>query len=285
MTVELRGPVAVIRLDRAAKRNSLSAELMADLDAGFSGLPDEVRVVVLAGQGDHFCSGLDLSEQVKAEPFQSVLYSRAGHALFGRIQGGGRPVVAALHGAVIGGGLELAVCAHVRVAETNAFYQLPEGRRGIYVGGGGSVRVARIIGEGRMTEMMLTGRRLNADEGHSLGLSHYLVEPDKAFRKALELAEAIADNAPISNYMMINVLGAVADMSAEAGLLTEAMAQAVTLTSDDAREGMQAFLQKRQASFRGAPGGGLGPSIENGRPPSHAERNSDTVAQPESREG
>src|SRR6202020_3651428 len=99
------------------------------------------------------------------------------------------PVVTAMQGALIGGALEVATATHVRVADATAFYQLPEGRRGFYVGGGASVRVAKIIGSGRMVEMMLTGRRLDAEAGERLGLSHSLVEPGKALDKGMELCD------------------------------------------------------------------------------------------------
>jgi enoyl-CoA hydratase/carnithine racemase len=160
-------------------------------------------------------------------------------------------VVAALQGAVIGGGLELASATHIRVADDTAFYQMPEGRRGIFIGGGGSVHLARIIGAGRMVEMMLTGRVFNADAGERLGLSHYLVAKGKALGKAIELAELVAGNAPIPNWLVIQALPRIADMASADGLWTESIAQALSLTSEDAREGMKAFLERRKIDFGG----------------------------------
>ena len=122
------------------------------------------------------------------------------HRVFERIEFGRVPVVAVLHGAVVGGGLELAAAAHVRVAERSAYYALPEGSRGIFVGGGGSVRLPRLIGVSRMMDMMLTGRVYDAEEGQALGLSHYLVEPGKGLAKGIELAKRIAGNAPLTNF-------------------------------------------------------------------------------------
>jgi enoyl-CoA hydratase/carnithine racemase len=154
-----------------------------------------------------------------------------------------------MQGAVMGGGLELATTAHVRVAEPSTMYQLPEGRRGIYVGGGASVRVARIIGPGRMTEIMLTGRRLDADEGQQMGLSHYLVETGEAFDKAMELAETISGNAPLANKMMLNTIQRVDRMGESEGYFVESLASALTQASEDAQEGMRAFLEKRDIRF------------------------------------
>ena len=167
-----------------------------------------------------------------------------------RIQFGGLPVVSALTGAVIGGGLEIAAATHVRVAAPSAIFQLPEGRRGIFIGGGASVRVGRILGADRMTEMMLTGRTYSAEEGLALGLTHYVVEEGGALARARELADRIAGNAPLSNYVMIQALARIEDMSKADGLFTESLAAALTHTSPDAVEGLKAFLEKRDPSFR-----------------------------------
>jgi len=215
----------------------------------FTSFPPGIRAVVLSANGKHFCAGLDLSEHQMAAPFPSTLYARQGHEIFNRIQYCGRPIVSAMHGAVIGGGLELVCATHIRVADRTAFYELPEGRRGIFLGGGGTVRISRLIGADRLTEMMLTGRRLDAAEGQHIGLSHYLVEPGQALSKAIEIAENVAGNAPISNYMMLNAIPMIAQMPPEAGLFTESVAQALTLTSEDAVKGMNAFLQKKGVSF------------------------------------
>jgi enoyl-CoA hydratase/carnithine racemase len=147
---------------------------------------------------------------------------------------------------VIGGGLEMAACAHVRVADETTFYQLPEARRGIYVGGGASVRVTRIIGASRIVEMMLTGRKYDAIEGERLGFSHYVVEAGGALKRAIELANTIAENAVIPNYLITQAIPRIADMSANDGLFTESIAQAISLTSVDAKNGIDKFLRRRQ---------------------------------------
>src|SRR5690606_13153441 len=116
----------------------------------------------------------DLSEQVKREPHEVMAHSQNWHRVTGLIREGRVPVVAAMAGAVMGGGLEIAACCHVRVAETGARFRMPEGQRGIFVGGGATVRVSAIIGADRLTEMMLTGRSYDADEALALGLAHYV---------------------------------------------------------------------------------------------------------------
>jgi (methylthio)acryloyl-CoA hydratase len=246
---EIDGAVAIVTLNRPERRNAFSHALGDALDAAFGSLPDQVRAVVLTGAGPHFCAGLDLKEHKEIEPFEAVKFSRSSHALLNRMRDCGRPVIAAMQGAVIGGGMEIACQAHVRVADETTFYQMPEGRRGIFVGGGASVSVAKIIGTDRLIEMMLTGRRYDAQEGGRLGLSHYVAAPGQALATALDIARNVAQNAPISNYMILNALQHIAEMPAAAGYFTESLAQAMTLTSDDAKSGMEAFLQKRSASF------------------------------------
>jgi (methylthio)acryloyl-CoA hydratase len=249
LLIERQGAIAIVTINRAAKRNALSEEMWRLLKETFESFEPEIRAVILTGAGQHFCAGLDLAEHRHRQPFESIAMSRLGHATCEAIQFGGRPVVTAMHGAVIGGGLEIAAATHVRVADTTTFYQLPEGRRGFYVGGGGSVSVARITGSGRMIEMMLTGRVLDAAAGERLGLSHYLVEPGKALDKAVELAGIIAKNARIPNYLIIQAIPRIEKMAAAEGLWTESVAQALSLTSEDARAGIDAFLKKQKIDF------------------------------------
>ena len=176
LRAERRGKVAVLTLMRAAKRNAIDDATVAGIEAFFSALPEDIGAVVLNGDGEHFSAGLDLSELSERDVRAGIEHSRSWHRAFQHIEFGKAPVVAVLHGAVIGGGLELAAAAHVRVAERSAFYALPEGSRGIYVGGGASVRLPALIGTSRVMEMMLTGRTHNAEEGHAIGLSHHPVE-------------------------------------------------------------------------------------------------------------
>ena len=246
---ELRDRIAVLTLNRPEKRNAINDILIQDLHRFFSAPPSDALAVILKGNGDHFCAGLDLAEHRERDVAESFEHSRYWHRTFDLIQYGGLPVIAVMHGAVMGGGLELATTAHVRVAEPSTIYQLPEGRRGIYVGGGASIRVARVIGPGRMTEMMLTGRRRNAEEGQELGLSHYLVGDGEAFKKAIELADTITGNAPLANKMMLNTIQRIDRMGESEGYFVESLASALTQTSEDAREGMRAFLEKRKIRF------------------------------------
>jgi enoyl-CoA hydratase/carnithine racemase len=247
--VSRMGSVRVVTLNRPHKRNALNEAVFAGLKQAFERVEPDVRVTVLAGSGSDFCAGLDLAEHQHREPFESVKFAREGHDIFAKIQFGATPVISVLTGAVIGGGLEIAGATHIRVADKTAYYQLPEGRRGIYVGGGASVRISKIIGSGRMIEMMLTGRKMDAQQGQDLGLSHYLVDEGQALAKAMELADIVAGNAPIPNYMILHAIPHIEDMSAADGLFTESLAQALSLTSSDAKAGIEAFLNRRKISF------------------------------------
>lgn len=247
--LDIRDEIAIVTFNRPDRRNAYSRAIADGLAKAFSNLPDPVRAVVLAGAGKHFCAGLDLKEHKEVEPFEAVQFSRFNHDLLLRMRNCGRPVIAAMQGAVIGGGMEIACQAHIRVAEESAFFELPEGRRGIFVGGGASVSVSRIIGADRMIEMMLTGRRFDAYEGERLGIVHYVVGEGEALDKAIEIARKVAQNAQISNYMILNALQNIDEMPAAAGYFTESIAQAMTLTSRDAKSGMEAFLHKRAIEF------------------------------------
>ena len=250
LKITIDGAVAHMRLNRPTKRNALNDTLIAQIDTFFGTLPDAVGAVVISGEGQHFCAGLDLSELTERSVAQGILHSRGWHAVMDRIQFGGPVTISAMTGAVIGGGLEMATATHVRIAEPSVMFQLPEGRRGIFVGGGATVRVGRIIGPDRMVEMMLTGRKYGAEEGLALGLTHYSVGEGEALPLARKLARQIAGNAPMSNYFMINALARIDDMSRADGLFTESLAAALVQTTPDAEEGLRAFLEKRAPRFR-----------------------------------
>jgi enoyl-CoA hydratase/carnithine racemase len=154
-------------------------------------------------------------------------------------------VVAVLHGAVVGGGLEIAAACHVRVAERSAYYALPEGSRGIFVGGGGAVRLPRLIGVARMMDMMLTGRAYSAEEGQAMGLTTYLVDQGAGFEKGLELAQRIAGNTAVTNFAVTHVLPRIADSDRQAGFAMEAQISSMAQTDGEAKSRLKDFLEKR----------------------------------------
>ncbi|GGC97729.1 crotonase/enoyl-CoA hydratase family protein [Undibacterium terreum] len=242
LSVALYGAVAVVSLDRAAKRNALNDVTIAELRTFFETLDSGIKAVVIQGSGEHFCAGLDLSEVRGRSAAEAMFHSRSWHHAFERIQFGRVPVISVLKGAVIGGGLELAAATHIRIAETSAFYALPEGQRGLFVGGGGSVRIPRLVGVPCMMDMMLTGRVLDAEEGLRAGISQYLVAPGQGLEKALALAQKIAANAPLTNYGVLHVLPRVVEQSIQDGMVTEALMAAVAQSDPDTQDRLTAFV-------------------------------------------
>jgi enoyl-CoA hydratase/carnithine racemase len=231
VTYELAGSVALIGLNRADKRNAISEAVIDQLRSAVLRAHEEANVAVLFGHGSNFSAGLDLAEALKratGEIKQPRKRRRHNwHEVFDQIARGPIPFVAALHGAVVGGGLELASAAHLRVCDETAFFGLPEGQRGIFVGGGGTVRIQRIIGTTVMMDLMLTGRLLNAQEGLTEHIVRYVTPAGQVLAKAKELADRIAQNTIETNWKIIQVLPRVQDMSHDDGLFVEQLNSAM----------------------------------------------------------
>ncbi|OGA32229.1 MAG: enoyl-CoA hydratase [Betaproteobacteria bacterium RIFCSPLOWO2_12_FULL_62_13b] len=255
ITYELEGEVALIGLNRPDKRNAMSPQLQEQLRETVLRAGEEAKCGVLFGHGENFCAGLDLrwaadqwsNERKPHRPYDARIDAREP------IARGNIPFVAAVHGATLGGGLETACAAHVRVADETAFFALPEGIRGIYIGGGGSVRIARVLGFSRMQDMMLTGRVLKADEAERCGLVHYVVPKGQALAKAKELALKICKNPPLSNYAITNGLPRLQDMSYSDGLFFERLVSEY-VRSPESIERLRAFLDKKAPRVRAEEG-------------------------------
>jgi enoyl-CoA hydratase/carnithine racemase len=247
LEMERRGAVAILTLARPEKRNALNDATVLGIETFFRTLPAGVKAVVLAAQGSHFSAGLDLSELKILSTEQGIAHSRVWHRVFDQIEFGRVPVVTVMHGAVVGGGLELAAATHIRIAERSAYYALPEGSRGIFVGGGGSVRLPRLIGVTRMMDLMLTGRTYGAEEGQALGLSHYLVEPGEGLARGIEIARRIATNSPSTNFAIMHALPRIAEQDRASGYLMESLTAAIAQGNDEAKKRIKDFLEKRAA--------------------------------------
>ena len=249
VTYQLDNKVARIGLNRPAKRNALNTELQQQLEAAVSRAEKEARVGLLFSHGEHFCAGLDLAEAVGwMNDHGRHLAMRIGSAAVGRpfdyLARGRIPFVAALSGACIGGGLEIASCCHIRVGDETTFFALPEGQRGIYIGGGGSVRVARLLGVARMTDLMLTGRVLTAEEGERFNLLQYRVSKGEHIERASSLAQRIAENAALTNWAIVNGLPRIQDYSYEDGLFVEGLFSHIA-ASQESTERLTEFIEGR----------------------------------------
>ena len=241
----LDGEVALIGLERPAKRNAISDRIVLAIGAAMARATSEAKAAVIFGSGTHFSAGLDLAEHVEKPLIDAIEGSRQWHRIFATIERGTIPVVSALHGAVVGGGFELAASTHIRVADTTTYFGLPEGTRGIFVGGGGSVRIARLIGAARMGDMMLTGRTVGAEDMERWGGVSYVVPEGQSREKAVAVARRMAENAAMSNYAVMNALPRIQDMSTEDGLFLESLMASLTTETPEAKERLRAFLEKR----------------------------------------
>lgn len=249
-TTQTRGSTLVVTITREHKRNALDDPTVAGIAAAIADAGPPIRAVVLAAAGEHFSAGLDLTELQEADQYGGVQSSRRWHGYMDAVQFAPVPVISALHGAVIGGGLEVAAATHIRVADHSAYYALPEGARGIFVGGGGSARLPKLIGVARMADMMLTGRVLTAEEGHSMGLSQYLVPAGQALDKALELAERVAQNTRLTNFALTQVLPRIGESTQDVGLLTESLMAALAQSDPEAKARLREFLEGRSPRVR-----------------------------------
>ncbi len=238
--------VWIVTLNRPEKRNALDAATVEELVALFSGAQAHgARAIVLAGAGPHFCAGLDLVEHHRADRSPAAFWQLClrWHEAFNKMEYGGVPVIAALQGAVVGGGLELASAAHLRVADATAYFALPEGQRGLFTGGGATIRVAGLVGRARMVDMMLTGRIYQGAEAERVGLVQYLVE-GSSFERALELARRAAANLPLTNFAICSAISHMQNMSAFDAAYAEAAVAGIVNTQPAARERLEAFANK-----------------------------------------
>lgn len=243
----------VVSLNRPSKRNALDEATIEELIRFFSGARMAgVRAVVLTGEGDHFCAGLDLVEHWKADrsPDEFMHVCLRWHEAFNKMEYGGVPIIAALKGAVVGGGLELASGAHVRVIDSGTYFALPEGQRGIFTGGGATIRVSDMIGKYRMIDMILTGRVYQGQEAVDLGLAQYITAEGESLAKAMELAEKVARNLPLTNFAICSAVSHMNNMSGMDAAYAEAFVGGLVNTQPAARERLEAFANKTAARVR-----------------------------------
>lgn len=245
LKIEIKDNILIIGLNRPNKRNAVDDATILAIERVFSNIPKGVKCAIIYGEGAHFSAGLDLSELTERDAVQGLHHSRMWHRALEKVQFGTVPVVAVLHGACVGGGLEIAAACHIRVAENSTFYALPEGQRGIFVGGGASVRLPKLIGMARMTDMMLTGRVLTSTEGSLFGLSQYVVSDGEGMEKALELARKISNNAGMTNYALMHVLPRIVESGQESGLMMESLMAAIAQDAPEAKERLKDFLEGR----------------------------------------
>ena len=249
---ERENGVCVVSLNRPDKRNALDTATIEELITFFgTAHQNGVKAVVLAGEGDHFCAGLDLVEHWKANrsPDEFMHVCLRWHEAFNKMEYGGVPIIAALKGAVVGGGLELASAAHIRVIDQSTYFALPEGQRGIFTGGGATIRVSDLIGKSRMIDMIMLGRIYQGQEAVNLGLAQYITD-GSSYEMALELADKAAQNLPLTNYAICSAISHLNNMSGMDAAYAEAVVAGIVNTQPAARARLEAFADKTAARIR-----------------------------------
>ena len=253
--VENRDDIAIVTVHRPDKLNALNAETVNELRTALQGVAADaaVRAVILTGSGEKsFVAGADIAELAQMTPLSGIDVSRQGQDTFRLLETMRKPVIAAVNGFALGGGLELALACHFRVASENAKFGLPEVKLGIIPGYGGTVRLPRVIGRGRALEMILTGDMIDAQEAYRIGLVNHVHPQAELLGAAEQLAKKIAANGPVAVALAIEAVDHGYHASTEDALRLEANLFGLLASTQDMREGMGAFLEKRKANFQGA---------------------------------
>ncbi len=248
---EAEDGIYTVTLSRPAKRNALDAATIEAFVSLFSALPRQgARAVVVRAEGDHFCAGLDLVEHFEEDrrPEDFMHLCLRWHEAFNKIEYSGIPVIGALKGAVVGGGLELASAFHIRVADHSTYFALPEGQRGLFTGGGATIRVAGLVGKARMIDMMLSGRIYKEQEAVDVGLCQYLVDDSES--KAMELARAAVQNPPLSNFAICSAISHLQNMSALDASYAESVVAGIVNTQPASRSRLEGFANKTAARIK-----------------------------------
>jgi enoyl-CoA hydratase len=254
LRLDLEAPVATLTIHRPDRLNALDRDAIVELGEALARIREAADVLgaVITGSGDRaFVAGADISELVSMEPFEGVELSRLGQRVFREMELSRKPIVAAVNGFALGGGCELALAAHLRIASTSARFGLPEVRLGIIPGYGGTVRLSRLVGKGRALELILTGEMIDAEEAHRIGLVNRVVSGESLLQEARELVERIVKNGPLALGLAIESVNRGMEMSVDDALALEAHLFGLLVSTADMREGMAAFLEKRSARFTG----------------------------------
>ena len=252
--LEWEGELAIVTIDRAEKLNALNQEVVSELGEVFSRLSDDdsLRGVILTGAGEKaFVAGADIAELARMDALTGVQVSREGQRVFDIIERFPVPVLAAVGGYALGGGCELALACHLRIASDEAKFGLPEVGLGILPGYGGTIRLARLVGLGRAVELTLTGEMITAERAEAIGLVSLVVARGELMERARDLMSKIMRNGPLAVRLALESIYRAYDTPAREALGHESVLFGLLASTADMKEGMTAFLEKRKPSFHG----------------------------------
>jgi enoyl-CoA hydratase len=252
--IEKRDRIAFVTIHRPDKLNALNAQTKSELKELFLGLRNDpdVDAVILTGSGEKaFAAGTDIKELTELDEQKGKTFSEGGQEVFNLIENLGKPVIAAINGYALGGGAELALACHIRIASENAKFGQPEVNLGIIPGYGGTQRLARLVGKGRATEMILTGDQVNAQEALNIGLVNKVVPLADLLKTSESMAQKIIGKGQVAVKLALMAVNATHEMSLASGQAYEAELFGRCCASEDFKEGTAAFLEKRKAVFKG----------------------------------
>jgi enoyl-CoA hydratase len=253
LTLEVADRVATLTVNRPDKLNALNDATIAELGLAIDQIrvDDSIGGAILTGAGRAFVAGADISELSNQTPVSAKARARAGQDVFRRFETCPKPVIAAVNGFALGGGCELAMSCHIRLASDAAKFGQPESKLGLLPGYGGTQRLARLIGKGRATQLLLTGEMIDAAEAYRIGLVNKIFAADALMNEARTMMKTILANGPLAVALCIEAIDRGLQMSLEEGLILEANHFGLLAATDDMREGTRAFLEKRAPAFKG----------------------------------
>jgi enoyl-CoA hydratase len=252
---ELDTGIARITINRPDKLNALNTTVLAELGDAITRIETDatIRGVILTGAGPKaFVAGADIAELSQQGPLEGKARAITGQVVFRRLERCGKPVIAAVNGFALGGGCELAMACHLRIASENAKFGQPEVKLGIGPGYGGTVRLPRLVGRGRALELLLTGKMIDAQEAYRIGLVNLVVPEDRLLPESETLLRSILQNGPLALRACLEAVDIGLDMSLDEALLLEASHFGLLSSTADMREGTQAFIEKRAPVFKGS---------------------------------
>jgi enoyl-CoA hydratase len=253
VTLAANDGIATLTVNRPDKLNALNAATIADLGAAIEEVRSraDIRGLILTGAGRAFVAGADISELAAETPVSARELALEGQRIFGRFESSPKPVIAAVNGFALGGGCELALACHIRIASEQAKFGQPEVKLGICPGYGGTQRLARLVGKGRALQLLMTGETIDAAEAYRIGLVNRVVAADSLIETATAMLRQILANGPLAVAACIEAVGLGLDMPLDGAMAMEAAHFGLLAATSDMREGTTAFLEKRPAEFKG----------------------------------